>query len=155
MLSDRVKRLLTTAVDGELDQLERRALQKVLQQSEEARTLYQQLKRDSGVIRNLPRQGLPPHFSCNVLQAVGATARAPPGRFEPPPNRLAGPLGAMSPPPPGGRGASCAAPSWGMGRGGRKRAAAPPPEKKKKLAPELIAAPKPYVPTPPAVAKNT
>src|SRR5712664_3778880 len=78
MLPDRVKRLLTAAVDGELDQVERRALQKVLQQSEDARRLYQQLKGDSGVLRCLPRQGLPPHFSCNVLQAIGASTHATP-----------------------------------------------------------------------------
>src|SRR5262245_29676822 len=155
MLSDRVKRLLTAAVDGELDQVERRALQKVLQQSEDARQLYQQLKRDSGVLRGLPRQSLPPHFSCNVLQAIGASTHATPSSIGNSPKRFSLPLWANLTAAAAVMIAVCAGTYLIMVLNDQDKAAAVANAAKQNLPPEAIAAPTPTAPTTPAVAKNT
>jgi hypothetical protein len=156
MLSDRVKRLLTTAVDGELDEVERRALQKVLQQSEDARTLYDQMKRDAKVLRNLPQQGLPPHFSCQVLQAIGAVTPAP-SIISPSPKRFSMPLWANFAAAAAVMMAVCAGTYMVIVLSEQEKAAAIANANgdQKKQDPELIGPPAPAVSTPSAVAKNT
>ncbi len=84
MLADRDIRLLTAAVDGELSGRERKALQRLLQKSSEARAFLEQLRGDAGHIRGLPRPRLGPDFTGRVCQAIaerglrpGAGHRAP------------------------------------------------------------------------------
>src|SRR5262245_41144683 len=71
MLSDRVKQLLCQAVDGDLDDRQRRALQKLLLESEEARALYHRLRLDGQRLRELPRKELPAHFATEVVRQLG------------------------------------------------------------------------------------
>ena len=154
MLPDRVKRLLTAAVDGELDQVERRALQKVLQQSEDARRLHKQLKRDAGILRDLPRQGLPPHFSCNVLQAIGASVHVTPSIIGNSPKRFTMPLWANLAAAAAVMMAVCAGTYMVIVLNEQEKAAVANGQNKKP-DPELIAAPTPDVLAPPALAKGT
>lgn len=155
MLSDRVKRLLTAAVDGELDQVERRALQKALQQSEDARQLYQQLKRDAELLRDLPRQSLPPHFSCNVLQAIGASSRATPSSLGNSPKRFSLPLWANLAAAAAVMIAVCAGTYLIMVLNDQEKTAAVAKGTNQKLPPEMIAGPTPDLPAPPVLAKDT
>jgi hypothetical protein len=83
MLSDRKQQLLTAAVDGELNAREMRAVQRLLEESDEARRLYQSLASDASRLKGMRRKNLPLHFSCQVLQAIGERARATPSAFEP------------------------------------------------------------------------
>lgn len=70
MLSERVQKLLTAAVDGELTDRERRALNKLLGESTEARDVYQRLQRDAKKLRELPRATLPAHYSSLIIQSL-------------------------------------------------------------------------------------
>src|SRR5712691_3335881 len=152
MLSDRVKRLLTTAVDGELDQVEQRAFQKVLQQSEEARRLYHQMKAHASGLNRLPRQGLPPHYSCQILQAIGETVRATPSSIGHSPKRFGLPLWANLAAALAVMLAVCAGTHMVIVLNDQEKAALAEREKKQKQ-PERIDAPTPDVSTP-AVAVN-
>src|SRR5437660_9884360 len=71
MLSEPLRQLLTAYVDGELSNRQRRAVQRLLRRSAEARTLLRQLQEDSARLRALPRQHLDDEFSSRVLRAVG------------------------------------------------------------------------------------
>jgi len=71
MLSDRVKELICRAVDGDLSDRQRRALQKLLLESEEARGLFHRLRLDAQRLKNLPRKELPAHFSTEVVRSLG------------------------------------------------------------------------------------
>ena len=153
MLSDRVKRLLTAAVDGELDQVERRALQKVLQQSEDARHLYKKMKRDAGGLNQLARQGLPPHFSCRILQALGETGLITPSSIGHSPKRFSLPLWANFAAAAAVMMAVCAGTYMVIVLNEQERVAVANAESKK-AKPEAIAAPMPDAPASLAVAKD-
>src|SRR5262249_35129606 len=84
MLPDRICQLLTAYVDGELGARHRRAVERLLRRSAEARKLLQQLQHDAATLRRLPRQQLGPDFSRQVLQAI--TER----KVQPVPRSLAG-----------------------------------------------------------------
>jgi hypothetical protein len=71
MLSDPLRQLLTAYVDGELTNRQRRAVQRLLRRSAEARTLLRKLQEDAARLRALPRQHLDGEFSARVLSAVG------------------------------------------------------------------------------------
>ncbi|MBV9123104.1 MAG: zf-HC2 domain-containing protein, partial [Planctomycetes bacterium] len=70
MLSERVCRLLTAYVDGELSPAEEQAVQRLLQESAEARTLYEQLRRDADLLRRLPPRRPPRDFPQQVLRTI-------------------------------------------------------------------------------------
>jgi hypothetical protein len=70
MLSTQIQELLTAYVDGELSARQRRAVQRLLHRSAEARALYHQLKGDSTLLRSLPRARLPQDLSQTVLDAI-------------------------------------------------------------------------------------
>ena len=72
MLSERISRILAAAVDGELTPRQRRAVDRLLLENEEARQMYKHLKRDSERLKKLPRRTPPAHLSSQVLQAVGS-----------------------------------------------------------------------------------
>jgi hypothetical protein len=78
MLSDSLRQLLTAYVDGELSNRQRRAVQRLLRRSAEARTLLRKLQEDAARLRALPRQHLDGEFSARVLSAVGRSR--PPAR---------------------------------------------------------------------------
>lgn len=71
MLSDRVRQLLATYVDGELPSRQREAATRLLEQSAEARAFVRQLEADAAALRRLPRRELGPEFSERVLSALG------------------------------------------------------------------------------------
>jgi hypothetical protein len=70
MLSDRTYQLLTAYVDGELSARQRKAVQRLLHRSAEARTLLQQLRHDALALGQLPRHRLGADFPPRVIQAV-------------------------------------------------------------------------------------
>jgi hypothetical protein len=70
MLSDQLRQLLTAYVDGELTNRQRRAVQRLLRRSAEARTLLRKLQEDAVRLRALPRQHLDGEFSARVVVAV-------------------------------------------------------------------------------------
>jgi anti-sigma factor RsiW len=72
MLPDRISRLLTAYVDGELSAREREAVVRLLDQSSEARELLHALQNDADQLRSLPRQTLAPDFSQRILQAIAS-----------------------------------------------------------------------------------
>jgi hypothetical protein len=69
MLSDDVCRLLTAYVDGELNERQRKAVERLVQRSPEARQLLDQLEANANTLRKLSRRQLPSDF---VLQVAGA-----------------------------------------------------------------------------------
>jgi hypothetical protein len=72
MLSDRITRLLTAYVDGELDDRQREALRHWLRRSPEARKLLRALQADAERLRSLSRVSLGPDFAQQVLQTIGS-----------------------------------------------------------------------------------
>jgi hypothetical protein len=70
MLPDRVSQLLTAYIDGELDSRQRQAVERLLSQSAEARTLVEQLRHDADTLRQLPRRKLDEGFSGRVLRGI-------------------------------------------------------------------------------------
>src|SRR5262249_14453778 len=70
MLSDDVCRLLTAYVDGELNERQRKAVERIVQRSPEARRLLDQLQADANALRKLPRQQLPSDFARQVAGAI-------------------------------------------------------------------------------------
>jgi anti-sigma factor RsiW len=70
MLSDRCYQLLTAYVDGELSVRQRKAVQRLLRRSQEARSLLRQLRADAEALRQLPRRQLAADFSERVLQSL-------------------------------------------------------------------------------------
>jgi hypothetical protein len=79
MLPDRFRQLLTTYVDGEATPRQRQEIENLVQRSGEARELLRQLQGDAACLRALPRPGLGPDFTGQVLQAI-ADRRLQPGR---------------------------------------------------------------------------
>jgi hypothetical protein len=82
MLSEEAQRLVSAAVDGELDYLDRVAAKRLMRESKEARQLYRKLKGHSRRLKQMSRATLPPHFSCQVLHALGEEAPARPSALE-------------------------------------------------------------------------
>jgi putative lipoic acid-binding regulatory protein len=72
MLPDRISRLLTACIDGELDTHQRKAVLRLLRQSSEARQLLHDLKNDAKRLRGLPCQTLGQDFSEQLLQIINS-----------------------------------------------------------------------------------
>jgi hypothetical protein len=70
MLAERLSLLLTAYVDGEVTPRQRRAVERLLEQSAEARALLQQLQEDANTLRGLPRRKLEADFSGRVLRTI-------------------------------------------------------------------------------------
>src|SRR5262245_36999568 len=87
MLDDKLRQLLTAYVDGELSGRQRRAVQKLLRRSVEARDLLRKLQADSDALINLPPP-VAPDFSGPVLQAIAARGLRPPRRTARPPRTV-------------------------------------------------------------------
>jgi anti-sigma factor RsiW len=79
MLSDDVCRLLTAHVDGELNERQRQAVERLVQRSPEARQLLDQLQADANTLRKLPRRQLPSDFALQVTGAI-TTRQLHPGQ---------------------------------------------------------------------------
>jgi hypothetical protein len=79
MLSDDVCRLLTAYVDGELNDRQRKAVERLVQRSPEARRLLDQLQADANSLRKLPRRQLPSDFALRVASAI-TTRQLHPGQ---------------------------------------------------------------------------
>src|SRR5262245_13037860 len=77
MLSDRICRLLTAYVDGELNARQRQLVQRLLRRSGEVRALLRRLQQDAAALRSLPRRQLDANFSHQVLQTVAAQPLQP------------------------------------------------------------------------------
>lgn len=70
MIHDRLKKLLTSYVDGELSVRQRKAVQKLLHRSVDARQLLEQLQEDSREIHALPRRRLERDLTRSVMQTI-------------------------------------------------------------------------------------
>src|SRR5689334_2153121 len=70
MLSDRLSQLLTAYIDGELSARQRKAVQRLLHRSAEARALVRQMEEDARLLRGLPRRKLGPDFAQRVLGTI-------------------------------------------------------------------------------------
>jgi len=70
MLSDQLRQLLSAYVDGELSNRQRKALERLLRRSPEARALLEKLRDDARRVQALPRQRLGDEFTSRVLRAV-------------------------------------------------------------------------------------
>ena len=70
MLSDQVRQLLATYVDGELPARQRDMASRLLEQSAEAREFVRQLEADAAALRRLPRRQLGPEFPQKVLSVI-------------------------------------------------------------------------------------
>jgi anti-sigma factor RsiW len=84
MLPDRLCRLLTAHVDGELDARQQETVLKLLRESPEARALFEQLKDDANHIRDLPPHKLDPDFTERVLEQLGRRPIRPVIRYDHP-----------------------------------------------------------------------
>ena len=84
MVPDRLCRMVTAYVDGELNPRHEKALLRLLRNSAEARGLLRQLQQDAGQIHNLPAQKLGPDFTQQVLQKLGARPVQPVVRYDHP-----------------------------------------------------------------------
>jgi hypothetical protein len=80
MLSDRICQLLTGFVDGELSNRQRKAVQRLLRRSPEARTLLRKLRQDAAHLRSLPRPHAAPDVSEQVVRAIRQRGLQPSGR---------------------------------------------------------------------------
>ncbi len=70
MLSDQLRQLLTAYVDGELTNRQRKAVQRLLRRSPEARALLGRLQEDARRLHALPRQHLGGEFTARVMHGV-------------------------------------------------------------------------------------
>ncbi len=77
MLNDRQRQLLTGHIDGELNDAQRRQVERLLEQSEEARALLRKLERDAGCLRRLPCPVFPGDLSGPILQKIAAHRSVP------------------------------------------------------------------------------
>jgi hypothetical protein len=73
---------LTAFVDGEVSARQRKAVQRLLHESADARALLQQFQENAKRLRDLPRRQLEPAFASRVLQSI-AQRRVPHGRHRP------------------------------------------------------------------------
>ncbi len=72
MVPDRISRVLTAYVDGELDAPQRLAVEHLLRRSSEARELLRGLQKDAERLHSLPHQTLGPDFSQQVLHTLAS-----------------------------------------------------------------------------------
>lgn len=72
MLPERIRRLLTAYVDGELGAQQCEAVKRLLRRSSEARELLRDLENDAEQLRGLPRQALGEDFAQRVLQVIAS-----------------------------------------------------------------------------------
>jgi len=72
-----LRELLTAAVDGELTLAERRAVDRVLRESEAARALFAKLQADKARMKSLPRVSAPIDLAENVLSMIQDRAMTP------------------------------------------------------------------------------
>ena len=70
MLPDRLSRLLTGFVDGQLSSQEQKQVAELLRRSAEARTLLHQLQADARLLGTMPRVQLPPEFAEQLQQRL-------------------------------------------------------------------------------------
>jgi hypothetical protein len=70
MLSDQLRQLLTAYVDGELTNRQRKAVERLLRRSPEARALLAKLQEDSRRLQGLPRRRLGEDFTARVMRSV-------------------------------------------------------------------------------------
>jgi hypothetical protein len=77
MLPDRICRMVTALVDGELSVQQRKVVLRVLRRSKEARELFRELRSHSEQIRQLPRLTLPAGFADQVLELIDKPVIAP------------------------------------------------------------------------------
>lgn len=70
MLPDRYRELVASYVDGELTNRQRKAVQRLLQRSAEARDLLRRMQQDADTLRRLPRQRPILDLSDSVLQLI-------------------------------------------------------------------------------------
>jgi hypothetical protein len=70
MVPERITQLLTAYVDGELSARKKRAVQRLLRKSPEARALLAKLQEDSSVVRLLPRVRTDRDFASQVLRTI-------------------------------------------------------------------------------------
>jgi len=70
MVPERISRILTAYVDGELDARQRKVVARLLRRSSEARKLLQGLQSDADQLHSLPAQALPLDFSEQVLRTI-------------------------------------------------------------------------------------
>jgi hypothetical protein len=77
MLSDRLSRMLTAYVDGELTAHQSKSVLRLLRRSPEARTLLRQLQEDAGRLRQLPQRNLAPDVADLVIQRIAITVPKP------------------------------------------------------------------------------
>jgi anti-sigma factor RsiW len=70
MFPDRLSRLLTAYIDGEMTPRQRKNVLRLLERSPEARAMLSRLQEDAGNLRALPRRQLPPDFSSQVLRSI-------------------------------------------------------------------------------------
>lgn len=71
MVPERISVLLTAYIDGELSSRKKRAVQRLLRKSPEARALLAQLQDDSKLLRLVPRPRLERDLSAQVLRSIG------------------------------------------------------------------------------------
>jgi anti-sigma factor RsiW len=89
MLPDRYLRLLTSYVDGEASERQRRHVERLLRKSPKVRTVLHLLKEDSRRIRDLTRLKMGPEFPDKVVATIGQSRLRP----------MAAPLAARTPSP--------------------------------------------------------
>ncbi len=70
MLSDQICQLLSAFVDGELSNRQRKAVERLLRRSPEARTLLRKLRHNADRLRALPRPHAAPDLSDRVVRAI-------------------------------------------------------------------------------------
>jgi anti-sigma factor RsiW len=69
-LPERVTSLLTAYIDGELSSRKRRAVDRLLRKSQEARHLLNKMQQDSMILRHLPRKKMRADLSKTVLTTL-------------------------------------------------------------------------------------
>ncbi|MBY0522618.1 MAG: hypothetical protein K2R98_04445 [Gemmataceae bacterium] len=70
MISERLSRLLTAYVDGELGMRKRKAVSRLLRRSSDARKLYRRIKKDSLILRRLPKHTLQLDLSDTIMDRI-------------------------------------------------------------------------------------
>src|SRR5688500_9576958 len=70
MLPERYTQLLTAYIDGQLGARQRKAVERLLQRSPEARKLFLDLQKDSADLAELPHVPSPPDMASRVLRVI-------------------------------------------------------------------------------------
>src|SRR5438105_12059838 len=81
MVPERVSRLLTAYVDGELDRRQRKLLVRLLRRSAEARELLRTLQQDAERLHSLPCPNLGPEFSEQIVHTIARRKTVSPRRL--------------------------------------------------------------------------